>query len=121
MDADPIRFLRVKNIDIDKTESQQYFYSDRQENKYSKSDPVITKPKMKRTKKFSKRVFLLLFFLKAILVSAYPSSVDQTIRGKSKMYRIRDLKEKYSMTPDLLVTDICNYSNFKGNHPIFFL
>ena len=98
----------MKNIDIDKTESQQYFYSDRQENKYSKSDPVITKPKMKRTKKFSKRVFLLLFFLKAILVSAYPSSVDQTLRGKSKMYRIRDFKEKYSMTPDLWVTDICD-------------
>ena len=107
MDADPIRFLRVRNIDIDKTESQQYFYSDSQDKfKDSKSDPVITKPKMKRTKKFSKRVFLLLFFLKAILVSAYPSSVDQTIRGKSKMYRIRDLKEKYSMTPDLWLTDI---------------
>ena len=51
---------------------------------------MITKPKMKRSKKFSKRVFLLLFFLKAILVSAYPSSV-----GKS---------EKYSLTPDIWVT-----------------
>jgi len=35
---------------------------------------------MKRSKKFSKRVLLLFFFFKAILVSAYPSTGDQSAR-----------------------------------------
>ena len=54
---------------------------------------------MKRSK-FSRRLFLLILFLKALLVSSYPSSGDQSARGEAVL--LSDLR--YSMTED---NDIC--------------